>query len=1243
MKKGILLILILSYMISFSSYIYCDVYPVPANMSVTKGDSLSPDVINISWEAPIPPSYGEGFEAGQMPPPNWDIINNNTGLNTWHINDQTDYLHSGSYSAICNYLPSQLTKYVDDDSTADAWHSDSLMIAKMFTVDDTLILDEFEVLLDKKIFQETMIYENFEEISPPNLPSGWFVPEVALGNKWEAVVDSENAYNGTNVIKYSHNDSIAADTWIFTSSLDLIEGVSYQLNLFYKISVPEEAPFFHNFESYLSSSPNPDSIITDKKIFYLENFFNTNYNEISDSFISAATGTYYIGIHCYSNPVTTDLYIDDIEVKTTDIPENINAKFYVYSSITDSTGNILPYEQITEAEYYYTIDTSMTAHYKPFTTRMKFENDDDNDNTIINRNLSFYPGDSFFIIADFAETDPNFKFTIGVDDSDLTSHFLIKNQNTWIQNPGNLIIRTKYITNPIGQDEWIISNKRIVEQGDIINFWLGDCPTWGLNSPVYLLASTNNQASWDTLFNYFYDYQNILDPENNSIIWDYYEYQFSLSEYIGQEIQFAFRYLGIDGELVALDDIYISNGGKEERLFFVTPVKYQQLSLQTRTPQCRKSKSTELSGYELYRKMFHTDNFFQIPAPDTIITDTTFTDTDVCMDTVYIYKVRAIYNGIIPSEYSDLDTGYVYYNSNPGTPNNWQYTANWTTGRITLSWDEPDSLGDDIEYYYFYDNSANYDSVKSDETDFVIWDPNQITVTDHPWATKLYRLTIKAKDFAGDFSAVSNECEILTPPKILLDSEPYSIKITISKWADGEVCQPSDSIRIYRSSSEEDTSSVLIKVLTDPSYFIAGDAVYTDFDVTTDSTYYYYATITYDDNGIFVESLQSVTAEETPLSEVENITDITFTYTDSSIIYQWSEPDTASLNYGGLYIYNTGNFNFPIDTLYYGTTIYEYSEPGIYDFTLWAFDIYGNRGDEDVKNTYENIVVKLDYIPITLDTAQVIIEDFENDSLSLWTWDIVGDSTGIWQVSEDGSSQWFSIPNGDGKYAWINDDALGQTAYTNCYLVFPEIVSLNNSDKVYLMFDSFFDEEFDGTAYVSIKTGDIWTDVVEITEDNNEWGTDAIQNVITISNYIDSTCINSFQVGFHYDDDGTWSEGWAIDNVALLATSEAQVPLVKKFSNDTEFYLYKIYPNPFSEVINFSFKLTESSLVSLEIYNILGQKVATVCNKKELGWGFQNLTWNGSDDNGKKIASGIYLYRIGINNNSKINKLMLIK
>jgi hypothetical protein len=84
------------------------------------------------------------------------------------------------------------------------------------------------------------------------------------------------------------------------------------------------------------------------------------------------------------------------------------------------------------------------------------------------------------------------------------------------------------------------------------------------------------------------------------------------------------------------------------------------------------------------------------------------------------------------------------------------------------------------------------------------------------------------------------------------------------------------------------------------------------------------------------------------------------------------------------------------------------------------------------------------------------------------------------------------------------------------------------------------------------------------------------------------------------------------------------------------------FPNPFNPETSISFALHTSDIVTLNIFNIKGQKIKTF--QKELsGPGIYQINWNGRDENNKKVSSGIYFYHFQTNEYEKMAKMLLLQ
>ncbi|MFC1628183.1 kelch repeat-containing protein [Gemmatimonadota bacterium] len=92
----------------------------------------------------------------------------------------------------------------------------------------------------------------------------------------------------------------------------------------------------------------------------------------------------------------------------------------------------------------------------------------------------------------------------------------------------------------------------------------------------------------------------------------------------------------------------------------------------------------------------------------------------------------------------------------------------------------------------------------------------------------------------------------------------------------------------------------------------------------------------------------------------------------------------------------------------------------------------------------------------------------------------------------------------------------------------------------------------------------------------------------------------------------------------------------------TDFALLQNYPNPFNGETIIRFQLPAEQRVQLYIYNIRGQRVATIVDER-MEAGYHRVTWQGRNDDGQRVGSGIYIYLIQAGPNRQSKKLTYIK
>ncbi|MEA1971852.1 MAG: FlgD immunoglobulin-like domain containing protein, partial [Candidatus Cloacimonadota bacterium] len=148
-------------------------------------------------------------------------------------------------------------------------------------------------------------------------------------------------------------------------------------------------------------------------------------------------------------------------------------------------------------------------------------------------------------------------------------------------------------------------------------------------------------------------------------------------------------------------------------------------------------------------------------------------------------------------------------------------------------------------------------------------------------------------------------------------------------------------------------------------------------------------------------------------------------------------------------------------------------------------------------------------------------------------------------------------------------------------------------------------------------------------------------NSLWLDNLIYRSFYTSFDLSqFTNDDDINMIIGDAVEWFEIdQSGSEDEV-----IENPASFSLNQNYPNPFNPTTIISFSVAQtSSFVTLDIYNIKGQKVKQLVNE-QLSAGQHSATWNGDDNFSNSVSSGVYFYKLNVNGKSNgLKKMLLLK
>ncbi len=197
-------------------------------------------------------------------------------------------------------------------------------------------------------------------------------------------------------------------------------------------------------------------------------------------------------------------------------------------------------------------------------------------------------------------------------------------------------------------------------------------------------------------------------------------------------------------------------------------------------------------------------------------------------------------------------------------------------------------------------------------------------------------------------------------------------------------------------------------------------------------------------------------------------------------------------------------------------------------------------------------------------------------------------------------------------------------------------IAVDDSDNIYVT----------GRSYGGSETGDDYTTIKYYPNGDTAWvirynspanNTDAASALA-----VDDSC-NVYVTGTSYNS-LTYTDYTTIKYVKNPSGVGDEVESSEKPS---EFSLSQNYPNPFNPTTTIKFKVQGSRFkgplhTTLRIYNLLGQKVRTLVDEPKWA-GDYTVQWNGKNDQGEQLASGVYFYLLKVGENTLAKKMVLLK
>ncbi|MFQ5750936.1 MAG: T9SS type A sorting domain-containing protein, partial [bacterium] len=159
------------------------------------------------------------------------------------------------------------------------------------------------------------------------------------------------------------------------------------------------------------------------------------------------------------------------------------------------------------------------------------------------------------------------------------------------------------------------------------------------------------------------------------------------------------------------------------------------------------------------------------------------------------------------------------------------------------------------------------------------------------------------------------------------------------------------------------------------------------------------------------------------------------------------------------------------------------------------------------------------------------------------------------------------------------------------------------------------------------------------TWDNGVWYTEIKRALNTGHDDDAQFTVGSFKFGIALMDNGGGDAHWTTGSVlntldikSITAVESDEVAAIPE-----RYSLYQNYPNPFNPTTNIEFDVVQQGPVTLKVYNVIGEEVATVLDEV-MPAGRQRVTFNGAN-----LATGVYFYRLEVNGFVATKKLLLMK
>ena len=1039
--------------------------------------------------------------------------------------------------------------------------------------------------------------QNFDDLTPPALPLGWTTIN-ANGDTYAWETYAGNADSAPNSVRIRYNTTMAMNDWLLMPPFAMAADTNYKLTFKYRAA---SSTYAEKMAVYWGTAPTVDAMTN--LLWSNENITNTTYETVQLPLIPTTTGTYYVGFKGYSDTDMFYLYIDTVEMELlTDVldpPTNLTATVSGHNVALnwDAPGETPPPPEgfVDGFETY----ENFSIAFAPWTLV-----DVDQSTTYGMTGIAWtnaYAAQAYMVFNPSATTPAV---------TDLAAH------------SGDKMAACFASTTPPNND-WMITPQLTVAAGDVVKFWAKSYTAqYGLERFKVGVSTTGTAPANFTIISGASYVQAPID-------WT--EYSYNLSAYAGQNVYIGIQCLSNDAFIFLVDDFYVgAPAARGEILANLQPAagsQSRQIGIAQAVAPAMRTVTRDLLGYKVYR-----DGALIATVSNPATTE--YADNALVAGS-YSYTVTAYYDG---GESVPAGPATAVVTDALAMPEN--LAASVEGNDVTLTWDnpEPPATGDWITWATeALGNSVGTNSAATFDVAHR-WTQADLapyagrTLTQLKFVPAYEACTYTVKVWTGGSATNAGtlvSSQVVTAPTIgdwnlVVLNTPVPIPTTGDLYYGFGV----DTQGGYPAGCDDGPQ---VEGKGNMMYF---QGAWTTLTALAPTLTYNWSVKAFAQTGAATKAV-----ELTPIVEAPRAVS-----TGELALGRYEVPATRPVT--GFKVYRDdvliGTITDPAVTTYTDMDLAN----GTYTYGVTATHTTGESDPATVDVTVEVVLP-----PVLYGTDFEAYSDFAT-VFNPWTMIDVDQSTtyGLTDIEFPGSgtpmaymvfNPTATVPPVTTITAHSGNKMAAAFASTtppnNDWMVTPRM-TLGTGSKIKFYAKShtaqYGLERFrvgvstlatiipQGFQYVSggtyVEAPTTWTEYIY---DLSQYDGQQV--------YIGIRCVSNDAFIFFVDDFTVHSNGGSVSN------DDTTAPVLQTS-------LQGNYPNPFNPETTIRFSTAAAGPVRIDIYNARGQLVKSLMNESREA-GNHSIVWNGTDNTGRSIGSGIYYYKMQAGSYTSTRKMVLMK